>query len=908
MTDDPIRWPEVRAAFDALTERPRAERQAELAAAKLTQQELAQLHSLLAEHDAQAAAAPAAHVGPPGLASGASGAGAADPAALLSMPAAHPLAGAAAHAGQRLGAWEIVRWLGEGGMGEVYEARRADGQYQARAAIKLLKRGMDSAAVLRRFATERQALARLSHPHIARLLDAGATAQGLPYFVMEHVQGRPIHEAALVVGLEQRLALFAQLADAVAHAHRHLLVHRDLKPSNVLVDGEGRVKLLDFGIAKALDPMEDAGVERGPGRGDDPGADGFITTLAGQRPYTPHYASPEQVRGEPVSTATDIYSLGVLLYQMLTGARPTGRAAKTAQDVARSVLEDTPTRPSQLSASEALDPQWVLTRKRLQGDLDNILLKALEKEPQRRYTSVDALAADVRAFVEGRPVSARPASAGYLAARFLRRNRWPAMVVALGLAGLIAGLAAALGRGQSLVALGVGGSALGLSLAMLQALRAEQARRRAVRRSEALVHLAREVVAEYGDAITHVPGGREHKARMMVNTITALEQALADGGDEPKLVAELGALHARLSQLRTVGEFNAKEDAGQTAIAAARACALLAQAESSGHAGATHLALWALALGDRARLAQHGHDFSAAHARLDEAEAVLDRSDQRHPGQVGTLQIRAAIISLRGSIYFGWDKPHLGDAQAALDCAAQAQALYRKGVDLARAAGRVPAVDDVFGLGTSVSTRALILARLQRRPEAAAAAREAISWRKEALVLEPHNRTVAGGLAADRNLLAGLSLELGDPAAALDASAPGWAALERLTAEDPGNASWITQRQWLAFHHGRALLALGRPEEAVPVLAVSAHWLAAMAAAGQAAPRQVVRLARTWLALLDAGAAPPLRPSADDLVGVQLLLRPLAQAAEPDAAAALAACELAWEQQQISSARNPPAS
>mgnify|MGYP003333112246 FL=1 len=294
---------------------------------------------------------------------------------------------AAERTGERLGAWEIVGPLGSGGMGDVFEAVRADGAFDGRAAIKVLKRGMDSAAVLARFAQERRALARLNHAHIARLYDAGMTGDGLPYFVMERVEGDSIDDAVHGLGLEARLALFLQLADAVAYAHRNLLVHRDLKPTNVLVDRDGQVKLLDFGIAKALDPVEAAG----------------DATQGAQRPYTPRYASPEQVRGEAASTATDVYSLGVLLYQMLTGQRPYGRDAQSPAEAARAVLEEAPTRPSaaltEASARSELDPDWIRHRRRLEGDLDNILLKALEKPIERRYASVDAFAADVRAYL-----------------------------------------------------------------------------------------------------------------------------------------------------------------------------------------------------------------------------------------------------------------------------------------------------------------------------------------------------------------------------------------------------------------------------------------------------------------------------------------------------------------------------
>ena len=342
----------------------------------------------------------------------------------LSQTAALDLPEDAERTGERLGPWQILRPLGSGGMGDVFEAQRADGSYQGRAAIKLLKRGLDSVAILHRFAQERQALARMNHPNIATLLDAGLSADGLPFFVMEFIDGRAINEAALELGLEQRLSLFLQLTDAVAHAHRNLLVHRDLKPGNVLVTRQGQVKLLDFGIAKALDPLAGGESEQGP------------VTLLTQRAFTPQYASPEQVRGDAVSTATDIYSLGVLLYQMLTGLHPTGRSATTPAEIARSVLEEEPTRPSNLSPDLVADPQWLATRKRLKGDLDNILLMALEKTVQRRYASVDAMAQDIRSFLSGHPVSARPRTMGYVVGKFLTRHRFGAAAGALAIVAL----------------------------------------------------------------------------------------------------------------------------------------------------------------------------------------------------------------------------------------------------------------------------------------------------------------------------------------------------------------------------------------------------------------------------------------------------------------------------------------
>ena len=417
-TPTPAQWQQVRALFDEVMALLPEQRHEYLLAVTADAAVRAEVESLLAHADAaQAEDAMAPAFGPAGSGHGVEGA-----------------AGGPALEGQRVGPWTLVGPLGQGGMGEVLRARRSDGAYDGEAAIKILKRGMDSAALLARFAQEQRALARLNHPHIARLFDAGLTADQRPYFVMELVEGQPIDRAVQGLSLEQRLGLFLQLADAVAYAHRQLLVHRDLKPGNVLVDGRGQVKLLDFGIAKALEAQD----------GD------AATTHQGQRPFTPHYASPEQVRGEPVGTGTDIYSLGVLLYQLLTGLRPYGRDATTPQAAARSVLEDTPTKPSALSPGLVADPQWLATRRKLKGDLDNILLKALEKPVERRYASVDALAADVRAYLGGYPVSARAARPGYLLAKFVARNRVAVGAAALAVLALVAG--AGVATWQSLVA------------------------------------------------------------------------------------------------------------------------------------------------------------------------------------------------------------------------------------------------------------------------------------------------------------------------------------------------------------------------------------------------------------------------------------------------------------------------
>ena len=605
MTPPAERWAAVKALFDATVELSADAREPLIAAAALGPEALAELRSLLAHHDE---------------ATGAAEFMAASAAQALAEPPAQ-----AAAPGQRLGAWEIVRALGAGGMGEVFEARRADGSYEGRAAVKLLKRGMDSAAVLQRFAQERQALARLSHPHIARLLDAGVSPEGLPYFVMEYVQGRPVDEAVASLTLDQRLHLFLQLADAVAHAHRNLLVHRDLKPGNVLVDDKGQVKLLDFGIAKALDPLE--------------GHDGSAT-VGGQRPYTPHYASPEQVRGEPVSTATDVYSLGVLLYQMLTGTRPTGRNATTAAEAARSVLEDAPTRPSRLSPTEAVDPQWWATRRKLEGDLDNILLKALEKQVERRYASADALAADVQNVLAGRPVSAHPASLGYVLGKFIGRHRLSAALATLALVTVLSSGAYAAYQAQ-----------------------------RAAARFDDLHELAHAVLFEYHDLIEPLVGATPVRKRLVSDALVYLDRLSRHAPQDRGLRREMGVAYRVVGQVQrngyrrphlgdTEGAFRSyaqsialleplnRSDPSDGETSYELALALSAQAAVAGEDGDTATAVQSLHRAAALFAAQLPHDTPELYQHLELARTHLRIAEVQMRGQ----NVPAAQASVDASI------------------------------------------------------------------------------------------------------------------------------------------------------------------------------------------------------------------------------------------------------------------
>lgn len=327
-------------------------------------------------------------------------------------------------AGKVIGRYRVIRELGEGGMGRVYLAVRADEQYQQQVAIKIMHAGLGpSHTMLLRFRTERQILANLQHPNIARLLDGGVTEDGLPYLVMEYVDGIPIHKYCAGRSIEERLGLFRTVCSAVEYAHANLVVHRDLKPLNILVTANGTPKLLDFGIAKLLDPNF-AGVPAGQ------------RTYATERLMTPEYASPEQILGEPVTTATDVYALGTLLYELLAGTQPFATQKLSPLAFARFITEVDPEPPSAAAARNPAVGSAEL--RQLRGDLDNVVRTAMRKEPARRYASVALFSADVGAYLDGYPLLAGADSWRYRAGKFLRRHK-RGVTVAAAVAALLIG-------------------------------------------------------------------------------------------------------------------------------------------------------------------------------------------------------------------------------------------------------------------------------------------------------------------------------------------------------------------------------------------------------------------------------------------------------------------------------------
>jgi non-specific serine/threonine protein kinase/serine/threonine-protein kinase len=430
----------------------------------------------------------------------------------LAMPASRVAAADALHTsviepGERVGPWTVVRLLGSGGMGTVYLAERVGDAFRQRAALKIV-RGPADAILLRRFQDERRILATLDHPHIARLIDGGASERGLPYVAMEYVDGlsMDVYCEQHRLDVRQRLEVFRLVCLAVHYAHQHLVIHRDLKASNILVTADGMPKLLDFGIAKILERDSPADTTR---------------TLF--RVFTPENASPEQLRGEPITTATDVYALGLLLYRLITGQGPYPIDTSNHAALSRAVCEDTPVPPS-----DAMRGATSPGGRRSDADLDRVVLMALRKEPERRYGSAEQFAEDVRRYLEGRPVLAAPDSGLYRGRKFVARNR----VAVAAAAGFL---------------LAVGG---GIITTSWQARVARQERNRAQREFNAVKGLATSVLGELHDAVVRLPGSLAARELLVRRGTEYLEALRPDAAQDVALRREVAFGYRRLAQLQ----------------------------------------------------------------------------------------------------------------------------------------------------------------------------------------------------------------------------------------------------------------------------------------------------------------------------------------------------------------------
>ncbi|HEU4631671.1 MAG TPA: protein kinase [Gemmatimonadaceae bacterium] len=672
--------------------------------------------------------------------------------------------------GQRVGPYRLVREVGEGGMGVVFEAVRED--VGKTVALKLVRHGrLASPEHLRRFHLEQRVLARLEHANIARLLDAGVTDSGLPYLVMEYVEGEPIDRYcdARRLTVEQRLGIFGQVCDAVQYAHRHLVVHRDLKPSNIAVTHEGVVKLLDFGIATLL--------------ADDGGTDGRLTRT-GMAMLTPEYAAPEQVRGAAVTTASDVYALGLLLFELLTGRRPFRRESRSTPELLRAVCEEEPEPPSRVvrkthtesrgdGAREPLTPDEIADARRmapprlgrrLAGDLDTIVLHALRKEPERRYGSVQALREDVDRHLAGLPVRARGDSLSYRSRKFVRRHRAAVAAAALVLLTLAAGVVAT----------------------VAQARRAEAERAIAQQRFRDMRSLAGALVSDVHDVIVDLPGALPARATLVTRALEHLRRLDRQASDDPALQREIADAYVKLGLVQgnptgaNLGDLAAARASFARALSIAQA---LVATDSTDRAARRTLAL--------------------AHEKLSDADAWVGDLPQavehaRHAleqwerlaadGSAGVAAQRAVAMShiKLGDVLGNPNLPSLSDTAAATT-------QYREALALMRA---VPG--DSLRDWTTRRLLALVHERLGamlslagRHAEAIAQFEQATGIR-EGLVRERGASVDAvRDLAVAHQLLCEAQLAGGDDTGALARCTRSLALYESLHAADPRNTQSV---------------------------------------------------------------------------------------------------------------------
>jgi non-specific serine/threonine protein kinase/serine/threonine-protein kinase len=609
----PQRWDEIKEKLDAVLALEPTRRPAYLGEIAGSDPEMyRELESLIASHEK----ANTAFLSPPSRP------------ALPDQPARSPQD---AMIGRRLGTYEVVAQIGAGGMGEVYRAFRADDQYRKQVAIKLVRAGQDSEFVVRRFKNERQILASLDHANIARLLDGGTTEEGVPYFVMELIEGQPIDQYCdgHKLPTAERLRLFSQVCSAVHYAHQHLIIHRDIKPSNILVTEEGVPKLLDFGIAKILD----AGAIEGD----------FERTTTLFRILTPGYASPEQVKGEPITTASDVYSLGVVLYEQLTGRSPYRLTGRAPNEISRAVCEIEPGKPStavlrQEPAESGEDPITPASlsavrdgspeklSKRLSGDLDKIVLMALRKEPQRRYTSVEQFAEDIRRHLENLPVVARKDTAGYRASKFVSRHK--------------AGVAAAVVVALTLL--------VGMAVTLREARIAREERARAERRFNDVRALAKSFMFDFDDAIQNLPGTTHAREMLVKVALQYLDSLAQESKGDRSLQSELATAYEKVGDIQG---FLSAQNLGNTSGAldsygkALKIRQALVQSETS---DATARRALAITYGKIAEILSARSDFAGAlendgnAIKIYEALANATPSDSKASRDLATMYQRLA--------------------------------------------------------------------------------------------------------------------------------------------------------------------------------------------------------------------------------------------------------------------------
>ena len=582
----PDRWQQVKNVLAEALERPPANRSAYLDQSCEGDEDLRREVELCLEHERE--------VSPQFL----------NETALSRVAASALAAGSIPWVGRRIGAYKTIQLVGVGGMGEVYRAFRADDQYRKDVALKVVRAGQDSGVILARFRNERQILASLEHPNIARLLDGGTTDEGTPYLVMELIEGRPIGQYCddRKLSVSERLSLFTQVCAAVQYAHQRLIIHRDIKPSNILVTPDGVPKLLDFGIAKVLgSDLQSQSTE----------------TLTAFRALTPGYASPEQIRGESVTTASDVYSLGVVLYELLTARSPYAATTGTPQELLRQICDIEPEKPSaaidKQSRGSSVDSQLTIEelsaarktsplklRKQLKGDLDNIVLMALRKEPLRRYASVEQFAEDIRRYLATLPVVAQKDTARYRVSKFVARHRTGVLAAATAALALVAGLVITMGEAKL-----------------------------ANRRFNDVRGLTNSLIFDVHDSIKDLPGSTPARKIIVDRALRYLNVLAQESGGDIELQRELASAYEKLGSVQGDYLENNLGDAEGTLTSYKKSLELRKQIESRSRDWNDRVAL---AIGYRLVAHQQWANGEARAARdnIGRAIAISEALNQEH--------------------------------------------------------------------------------------------------------------------------------------------------------------------------------------------------------------------------------------------------------------------------------------
>ncbi len=665
---------------------------------------------------------------------------------------------------QQFGPWHVTGKIGQGGMGAVYKVVRDDGAYSKTAALKILHLGLDSDVMLERFRQERQILAALEHPHIARLVDGGETADQVPYLVLEFVEGQSLTDYAAPLNQRARLKLFLQVCEAVEYLHRNLIVHRDLKPSNILVTADGTAKLLDFGIAKLVDSN--------PAR-----------TMTSWQALTPNYASPEQVRGGAISTASDVYSLGVILYELLTGGRPYQIDTNTPLEIDRLVCQTAPPPPN------------------LGSDLDNIILMAMRKEADRRYRSVAQFAEDIERFLADRPVLARPDTFAYRARKFIRRNRLPIGITAVAFFALA--------------------GAVGVSLyqAQLAQQRFNDVRQLAAR------------FLELHDDIAGIPGSVKVREKMVATAVDYLDRLSLRAGNDAELLNEIGQAYERVAMAQAapgqpnLGRIPDGLASFRRAIDFEKRAAALRPTYHYSIAKTQSLLAY---------LAMLNGALPEARESIESASAILEQMRRDTPNNADVLSLASRVAITRGDLTEYEGRP--------LEGLPYFELAHRLSVEHARVR---PTPDGTYRISLTLSLVAQQLALLKRFPEAITALREGDQIINRLLTEFPNNPLYARHRMTLANYEGAVyddevNLSLQQPAASVAAYRRYLALAQAQADADKNNAG---ARLSLAIAHYKLSYPLAKINPAEG-LAMARQGVAILDAELAAAPRRLLHSRR----------------------------------------------------------------